>query len=111
MPQQVVDRFTPNMPPKTRIFVLKKLWQQRKRDLAGIAFGAIGSSTAAFSTLSGSVASAAGFAALSVGAAGIFYNIKTFVNNYQQQPIARVKDTIKHHIERALDDPSQTEEF
>lgn len=104
MPQQVIDRFTINIPSKTRMFVLKKLWQSRKRDLAVIAFGAIGSSTTAFSTLPGDVAAGAGFAALGLGAAGITINIRAFIDNYRRQPMARIRQTIKHHVERAVAD-------
>lgn len=107
MPQQVVDRFTVNIPPKTRMFVLKKLWQNRKRDLSVIAFGAIGSSTTAFQTLPGDVASAAGITALGLGAAGIVMNIRAFIDNYRRQPMARIRETVKHHVERAVADMRQ----
>lgn len=110
VPQQVIDRFAINVvPPKTRIFVLKKLWQSRKRDLAGIAFGAIASSTAAFQTVPTTVASAAGLAALGVGSTGMLLNIRRFLDSYRRQSLVRIHETIRHHVERAVADMQQIE--
>lgn len=104
MPQQVIDKFSVSAPPKTRIFVLKKLWQTRKRDLSGIAFGAIASSTAAFQTLPTDIASTAGLAALGVGAASIVVSIRRFLDSYKRQSLVRIRETIRHHVERAVAD-------
>lgn len=109
VPQRVIDRFAEDTPSKTRMFVLKRLWQTRKRDLAGVAFGAVASSTVAFQTLPTTVASSAGLVALGLGATDIIYHIRKFVDSYRRQSLVRIRETIKHHVDRAVLDMRQIE--
>lgn len=102
-PDQVVAQVSDDQDPgKTRQFVLRKLWQRRKLDLAGAAFGALALPTAALDTSIAVVGAAAGVASLGVVGLSLIRNIHRFISDYKDQDIVQLREMINERIERAL---------
>lgn len=97
--QQVAEREDPG---KTRQFVLRKLWQRRKLDLAGAAFGAIAVPAAAFDTSIATMGTVAGVAGLGTVGLSLVRNVRRFIDDYKNQDIVRLKTMINEGVSRAL---------
>jgi hypothetical protein len=103
-PEEVIATFDKNDPGKSRTFVLRNLWQRRKIDLAGAAFGAVAMSSLAFDTTTAVVASTTGLASFAAGGASLLINIRRFVDAYRNQDLVRIKRAVRDQINRALAD-------
>ncbi|HEX3779021.1 MAG TPA: hypothetical protein VHX38_05100, partial [Pseudonocardiaceae bacterium] len=73
---EVVERGDPG---KTRQYVLRKLWQRRKVDLAGAAFGSVALPASAFDTSVAAISAVAGLASLGAVGLSLIHNVHRFI--------------------------------
>ncbi len=101
-PEEVIKAFDKHLPPRTPMFILKRLWQKRKIDLSAAAFGALALSSPTFSSMPEVFAGSAGAVSVGIGAFGILRNVKKLVGEYKDKELSRVKSAVKEQVERVL---------
>ncbi|MEY2422862.1 MAG: hypothetical protein QOI95_2929 [Acidimicrobiaceae bacterium] len=91
-------------PGKTRNYVLRRLWEDRKGIIAGAVFSAL--AVPGFALDAGAsipmTASVAGSFGVVVSAKALLGEIRRFVERYHTQDLVKVRATVRAHVNRAV---------